>query len=145
MSSGILDRLWPTGTPQGVKKRLKRSGKNVIYAFSIKFSTKIRIKFEKQEKNEKKAPTTAPESGFGRLSKARERYFVAPQRRKNSLAAEEYAVLDATTVDKEIADAGPRDYDDADEIEPCHLRRRLHGHIPCAGGYAHASYRCEGK
>lgn len=53
MSSGILARLWPMGTPQGVKKRLKPSGKIVIYAFSIKFSTKIRIKFEKQEKIEK--------------------------------------------------------------------------------------------
>ena len=55
MSSGILDRLWPTGTPQGVKKRLKRSEKIVIYAFSIKFSTKIRIKFEKHEKIDKKS------------------------------------------------------------------------------------------
>lgn len=100
---------------------------------------------KKTKKPTKKALPTAPESAFGRLSKARERYFVAPQRRKNSLAAEEYAALDATTVDKEIVDAGTRDYDDADEIEPCHLRRRLHGHIPCAGGYSHASYRCEGK
>lgn len=61
MSSGILDRLWPTGTPQGVKKRLKRSEKIVIYAFSIKFSTKIRIKFEKQEKNEKTDKKSAPD------------------------------------------------------------------------------------
>ncbi len=63
MSSSFLDRLWPAATPQGVEKRLKQSGIIVIYAFSIKFSTKIRIKFEKQEKNEKtdkKAPPTAP-------------------------------------------------------------------------------------
>ncbi len=81
MSSSFLDRLWPAATPQGVEKRLKQSGIIVIYAFSIKFSTKIRIKFEKQEKNEKtnkKAPPTAPESAFGRLSKARERYCRAP-------------------------------------------------------------------
>ena len=46
--------------PHGAEKCLKRSGNIVIYAFSIKFSTKIRIKFEKQEKIEKTDKKSAP-------------------------------------------------------------------------------------
>lgn len=51
---------YPKGMPHGAEKCLKRWENIVIYAFSIKFSTKIRIKIEKQEKNEKTDKKSAP-------------------------------------------------------------------------------------
>ncbi len=69
MPPNLLGRRWPKGTPQGAEKSLKRSGNIVIYAFSIKFSTKIRIKFEKQEKNEKTDKKSAPD-GAGEYIRA---------------------------------------------------------------------------